>query len=183
MMVESLRSGVDRAALLTDRLLTLARLESEGESQAQGDLAAEVESALADLAPVAAARSVDLAFHGQAAPVRGDPALIRLICANLVENAVRHAPSGSEVVISVTPAAAGAELRVSDHGPGIAANDREKVLERFYRGDSSAPGAGLGLAIVTEALRLIGGRLEFLGRADGRRGLEAKVEFPAASKA
>jgi signal transduction histidine kinase len=133
---------------------------------------------------VAAARGVDLAFAGEPAQVRGDPALLRLICANLLDNAVRHAPPKSEVEVRITPAEGGAELRVTDHGPGIAPADRRKVLQRFYRGtDASGPGVGLGLAIVSEAIRLVGGRLELLGRADGASGLQAKVAFSAVPKA
>lgn len=83
-LIGQLAGGVDRAALLIDRLLTLARLESEAESFGHCDLAAEVRAALADLAFLADAHDVGLAFSGSATPVRGDPALIRLVCANLI---------------------------------------------------------------------------------------------------
>ena len=183
-MFDQLRGGVDRAALLIDRLLTLARLESEATSQGDGDLAVEVQAALADLAPVAAEREVDLAFDGPSAAVRGDPALIRLICANLVENAVRHAPPGSEVAVAVSTSERGPLLRIVDSGPGIPAEARDRVLERFYRADNtSGQGVGLGLSIVAEAVRLVGGRLELRGRSDGRQGLEARVAFTANTKA
>lgn len=68
-----------------------------------------------------------------------------------------------------------------DTGKGIPAESRQKVLERFYRGDDSdAHGVGLGLSIVAEAVRLVDGHLELRGRADGRSGLEARVVFPIA---
>jgi signal transduction histidine kinase len=181
-LIRQLSAGVDRAALLIDRLLTLARLESEPESMGQGDLSLEAAAALADLAPLAEAQSVDLAFTGGPAPVRGDPALIRLICANLIENALRHSPTDAEIAVAVDQDAAGWLLKVTDAGQGIPAEARERVLERFYRGDNTdTRGVGLGLSIVAEAVRLVGGRFELRGRADGRSGLEARVVFAASA--
>jgi signal transduction histidine kinase len=181
-LIRQLSGGVDRAALLIDRLLTLARLESEPESMGQGDLSLEAAAALADLAPLAEAQSVDLAFAGGPAQVRGDPALIRLICANLIENALRHSPPNAEIAVVVDQDAEGWLLKVTDAGQGIPAQARERVLERFYRGDNAdTRGVGLGLSIVAEAVRLVGGRLELRGRADGRSGLEARVVFAASA--
>lgn len=179
-LVRRLSGGADRAALLIDRLLTLARLESEAESMGQGDLAAEASGALADLAHLADAQGVSLAFTGSSMPVRGDPALIRLICANLLENAVRHSPPNGEVTVLVRSGTSGGEFSVTDSGPGIPAEARERVLQRFYRGENGdARGVGLGLSIVAEAVRLVGARLELRSRADGRSGLEARVIFAA----
>jgi signal transduction histidine kinase len=180
--VRQLSGGVDRAALLIDRLLTLARLESELEVRGEGDLGAEAQAALVDLAALAAERGVGLAFEGAPTLVRGDPTLLRLICANLIENAVRHAPIGSEVEIIVAPAPDGAVFRVLDAGKGIAAEDRERVLERFYRGKDVTGGVGLGLSIVAEAVRLVAARLDLRSRSDGRQGLEAWVTFAGPAK-
>ncbi|THD80480.1 MAG: hypothetical protein E7812_07040 [Phenylobacterium sp.] len=179
-MTAQLVESVDRAADMTDRLLTLARLESRRGSAAEGgDLRDETVAALADLAPVAARRQVDLAFEGRGAFPGGDPVLLRLIAANLVENAINHAPEGSEVAIRLSTAGGRRQLMVVDAGPGIPLAEREKVLERFYRGPgASARGSGLGLSIVGEALRLLGGRLELRDRPDGARGLCAVVELP-----
>ena len=177
-LVRQLSGGVDRAAMLIDRLLTLARLESEADSVGQGDLSLEAAAALADLAPLAEAQSVELVFVGGPAPVRGDPALIRLICANLIENALRHSPPHAEIDVAVEQDPEGWVLRVTDAGPGIPPTARERVLERFYRGEGTdGRGVGLGLSIVAEAVRLVGGRLELRDRRDGRSGLEARVAF------
>jgi signal transduction histidine kinase len=179
-LIRQLSGGVDRAALLIDRLLTLARLESETESMGLGDLSAEAGAALADLAPLAEVQAVELGFVGPPARVRGDPALIRLICANLIENALRHSPPNAEIDVVVDRIPEGWLLKVTDAGQGIAPAARERVLERFYRGDEAdARGVGLGLSIVAEAVRLVGGRLELRGRSDGRSGLEARVVFVA----
>jgi signal transduction histidine kinase len=179
-MTAQLVESVDRASALTDSLLTLARLEARrGTSDIGGDLEAETVAAIADLAPVAARREVELSFEGRGRYPGGDPVLLRLIAANLVENAINHAPAGSEVAVRLSTAQGWRRLSVADAGSGIPAAERAKVLERFYRGSGASPrGSGLGLAIVGEAVRLLGGRLELRDREDGARGLCAVVELP-----
>ena len=183
-MTTQLVESVDRAAALTDSLLTLARLEARrGTVDTGGDLEAETVAAIADLAPVAARREVELSFEGRGRYPGGDPLLLRLIAANLLENAINHAPPGSEVAVRLSSAQGWRRLMVTDAGPGIPAAERAKVLERFYRGSGASPrGSGLGLAIVGEAVRLLGGRLELRDREDGGRGLCATVDLPEADR-
>lgn len=179
LLAGQLVESVDRAAALTDRLLTLARLQSMPDSGAAGDLRQEAVETIADLAPVAARRGVALAFDGREAVPSGDPILLRLIVANLLENAVRHAPARSEVRVAVAARDGSAVLSVVDAGPGIPPREREKVLQRFYRGPAAEPGgAGLGLSIVGQAAQLLGGRVELKDRDDGAQGLEARVSLP-----
>jgi signal transduction histidine kinase len=178
---ERLVESVDRASTMTDNLLTLARLEGRvaPKPTGSGDLRAETVAAIADLAPLAARRSVELAFDGPARAPGGDPVLLRLIAANLIENALNHAPLGSEVAIRLATGEAGLRLSVADHGPGIPPAERKKVLQRFYRGQPAGQtGSGLGLSIVSEAVRLLGGKLILDDRADGGPGLVAAVELP-----
>ena len=181
-MTAQLVESVDRASALTDRLLTLARLEaSRAPSGKAGDLREETVAALADLAPVAARRKVELSFEGRGAFTSGDPDLLRLIATNLVENAINHAPERSEVAVRLSSAAGRHRLVVTDAGPGIPPGERDKVLERFHRGPAASPsGAGLGLSIVGEAVRLLNGRLQLGEREDGAPGLRVEVEVPEA---
>jgi len=76
---------------------------------------------------------------------------------NLAENAVAHTPPGTEVAVAVHD---DGRISVSDHGPGVPPQDRERIFERFSRGKGQrTQGAGLGLAIVREIMRAHGGRI------------------------
>lgn len=179
-LTRALVEGVDRATNLTEQLLTLARLEAQLEVGQGGDLRQEAVAAIADLAPLAARRSVELSFEGEADAPHSDPVLLRLIAVNLIENAIHHAPAGSEVTVRLARTHERPYLEVTDQGPGIPPAERDKVVRRFYRGAANtAPGSGLGLAIVAEAARLLGGQLILGDRADGQPGLRVRVEFAA----
>jgi two-component system osmolarity sensor histidine kinase EnvZ len=96
---------------------------------------------------------------------------------NLIENALRH--GGAEVSVATGCDAANAWIEVRDRGPGIPAEDAERMLQPFTRLDSArggASGTGLGLAIVDRIARMHGGRVRLLPRAGG--GLIARVELP-----
>lgn len=184
-LTRRLTESVDRAAAMTDSLLTLARLEARSRTEAElrGDLRAETVAAIADLAPLAARRRVVLSFEGPDKAPSGDPVLLRLIAANLIENAVNHAPAGSEVEIHLSEGPANLRLRVCDHGPGVAVEERNKVLGRFYRGPTGRQdGSGLGLSIVAEAVRLLNAKLALEDRPDGQRGLCVHVDLPIRRK-
>ncbi|MBO9710328.1 MAG: sensor histidine kinase N-terminal domain-containing protein [Caulobacter sp.] len=171
-----LREGVARASELTEQLLTLARLGPQIGRDLVADLRAEAATVLAEIAVVAAAKNVALALEGEAPIVKGDPALVRLILANLVENAVNHAPPGTEVQVLLSADRRMGWVSVADQGPGIAPTERDRVFQRFYRGpDARGSGSGLGLAIVEEAARVLGGLVTLDDRDDGEAGLEARL--------
>jgi two-component system OmpR family sensor kinase len=185
-LTRRLSESVDRAATMTDNLLTLARLEARGEPDpgAPGDLRAETVAAIADLAPLAARREVEFSFDGPDRAPGGDPVLLRLIAANLIENALKHAPTGTEIAVRVEDGEAGLRLSVADQGPGIPPAERKKVLQRFYRSQAGRPsGVGLGLSIVSEAVRLLGGELTLADRPDGTSGLCVNVDLPRRAEA
>ena len=182
LLTRRLAESVDRAAAMTDSLLTLARLEARSRA-AEGprsDLRAETVAAIADLAPLAARREVELSFEGPDQAPSGDPVLLRLIASNLIENAVNHAPAGTTVEVHLSHGPSGVRLGICDHGPGIAPGERKKVLQRFYRGAAGRrEGSGLGLSIVAEAVRLLHGKLVLGDRPDGEPGLCVNVDLPA----
>ena len=180
-LITQLAGGVDRAALLIDRLLTLARLDNAVETGEVSDLVVEATTAIADLAPFAAQRKVALSFDSRMpAAIVGDPTLVNRVCANLIDNAIRFSPPGGEVDVRIQTEPGWHSIIVADIGPGIPVGERAQVLERFNRGATSrGEGVGLGLSIVMEALRLLGGNLDLRNRSDGLAGLEACVVLPA----
>ena len=99
-----------------------------------------------------------------------DPARLRQVVVNLVENAIRHSPTGGRVSVLASAAEpVGLWLDVVDEGPGIAPAERERVFQRFTRGATSAGGTGLGLAIARWAVELHGGTVEVMDTAMGCR--------------
>jgi signal transduction histidine kinase len=127
--------------------------------------------------PTAAEKAVRLTRLGGCATVAGHRQLLANAVANLVENAVAHAPAGSEVTLSLEDGSAPA-LTVADRGPGIPEDARARVLQRFVRLDASRgrPGAGLGLSLVAAVTRLHEATLEL---ADNAPGLRATLLFAA----
>ena len=147
--------GAGRCSHLVSQLLTLARNEpgaQVGDSQRMLDLERIVQEAAMHWAPEALRKNIDLGFEGTASrlPVRGNEAALRDLIDNLFDNAIRYTPEGGRVTAR-TDFAQGAWLSVEDSGPGIPAELRGRVFDRFYRIEGSGqPGTGLGLAIVLE---------------------------------
>jgi signal transduction histidine kinase len=109
--------------------------------------------------------------------VRGNPELLRILVRNLIDNAVRHTPSGTTVQVGIGQEQGVATLSVSDDGPGIPEQEMDKVSERFYRpADTQASGSGLGLSIVKRIAEVHGASLRFMQAGNGR-GLRVTVEF------
>lgn len=105
-----------------------------------------------------------------------DPARLRQVVVNLVDNAIRHSPSGGRVsVVARAAEPTGLRLEVSDQGPGIAPAEREQVFQRFTRGATSEGGTGLGLAIARWAVELHSGTIEVM---DAQAGCRIAVIIP-----
>src|ERR1700675_3430360 len=145
------------------------------------DLSAAAAQGITDTHGLAIARNIDLSLD--AVPgilVRGDGEALRTLVRNLVDNAVRYTPPGGSVQVRSRKAAEGALLEVTDSGPGIAAADRERVFDRFYRrAAAQESGTGLGLAIVKAIAERHNARI-LLDEAPGG-GLRVAVSFPKGS--
>jgi two-component system, OmpR family, sensor kinase len=179
-----LSAGVQRAIRLVEQMLALARQEPRAEPArtrfALDELAREI---VAELVPLADSRRIDLGVsEAQTAWVRGEREAVATLVRNLVDNAVRYTPPGGRVDVSVEPSVTGpaqALIRVTDNGPGIAGEERERVFDRFYRRPGTpSPGSGLGLAIVKAIAVAHGATVELGEGADGH-GLTVSVAFPA----
>ncbi len=114
--------------------------------------------------------------------VRGDRELLVQMLANLIENAIRHTPAGTTIALDLESTPDGIVGSVSDNGPGIPADARAKVFQRFYRLEASrtAPGNGLGLALVAAVADLHRIRIEL---GDNQPGLRVALHFSTGSDA
>lgn len=144
-----------RMGLLVDDLLLLARLDQQRPLQRQPvDLLTLAGDSVQDMQAVQPGRSIQLRIlPGSGAPVvEGDEARLRQVLGNLVSNALHHTPLEAPITVSVGTRDNEAILEVSDTGPGLTAEQKARVFERFYRADSARTratgGSGLGLSIV-----------------------------------
>jgi two-component system, OmpR family, sensor histidine kinase QseC len=173
--------ATDRATHLLEQLLTLARLDAAAINGkfAPCDLHRLAAEAVAAAAPAAMARGVELTLaDGPAIAVHGEAALLGVLLRNLIDNAVRYSPQnlGASVTVSAMDSARPC-IEIIDQGPGIAPEERARVLDRFYRvAGSNETGSGLGLSIATRIAELHGARLELADGPAGK-GLCARVVF------
>jgi heavy metal sensor kinase len=165
-VLESARDEVVRMGRIVDHLLTLARFDEGGLELlvAPQDLRGTAEAAARAHRAAAEADGVSVTVEGNGAMVAGDAERLEQVLSNLVDNAVRHAPAGSDVLVRVwrDEAAAEAGVTVSDEGPGVPEGVRERIFERFARQDPArgrTGGAGLGLAISREIVLAHRGRI------------------------
>jgi signal transduction histidine kinase len=169
-----------RLAKLLTELLTLAR-ERERPEPEDVSLAAAVRAAHERWEGPAETGGRRLTVQGEGdAVVAATEADIAVVLDNLVENALSYSPVETEVAIEWGAADGSAHLAVLDRGPGIDPAERERVFERFYRGEASsgAPGTGLGLSVVEALAERWGGTVQLDDRADG--GTRAEVRLPLA---
>ncbi len=113
--------------------------------------------------------SVTTNLPDSAVNVVGDRGLLTQMLSNLVENAIKHCPSGTSVEISCKMSQTGPVLRVVDTGPGIDPNDQERIFRRFFRGEKSrnSPGNGLGLALVKAIAEVHGASIHVSDNSPG----------------
>ncbi len=177
-----LQGGVSRLAHLAQQLLTLARLEPEAQCAPQQPvpLLALCKQVISDRIRQSDLSGNDLGLaQAEDLSIMGDAAALGILLNNLVDNAIRHAP-GSTINLSVWRDGQEVILEVSDDGPGIPEAERERVLERFYRGQGEklSQGSGLGLSIVAKiAERHRAGLV--LDSGPGGQGLCVRLSFRA----
>jgi two-component system, OmpR family, heavy metal sensor histidine kinase CusS len=170
----SLRQEVEHLSRLSDQLLILARADAGALVPAKepidvADFLHETAARWHDVAQKRGSRlEVTAPSHGR---MEADPALLRRVVDNLIDNAVRHTSDGTPVTLRGYPADGGWNVEVADHGPGVAAEHRDRLFTRFGRADSARSpedgGAGLGLALSAAIARAHGGTLELV-ETDGQ---------------
>ncbi|CAM2153252.1 histidine kinase [Pararobbsia alpina] len=172
---QTLLQAIDQTDTLLGRFAALLRVsEIEQLQRRSGFAELELDGLLSDIhelyAPLAEGKQIDLSLDlRHAVRIHGDRGLLFEAISNLVDNAIKFAPSGGIVRLAVRKARAGTfAIDVCDNGPGIPEEEHEAVQKRFYRGrrNQSEQGHGLGLSIVAAVARLHEFRLE-IGASDG----------------
>ena len=180
--VADIAHATERLQNLLTGLIVLARADDfafePGEVETWlGELARKV---VTDCAPLAAKRRIGVRLEApeQDIAVNAPPLAITEILSNLIENAIRYSQRGGEVTIHVGKADGAPFLEVEDDGPGVPAEDLDRIFQRFYRlpRDQARPGSGLGLSVVQTLSQYLGAHVTAAAGRDGR-GLLVTVSF------
>jgi two-component system sensor histidine kinase TctE len=177
------RKTLQQTARLVHQFLTLSSAEAYSASktllstQACCDI---VQKVLEDMAVQAHGKQIDLGFErtGADSVVAADPAALREIVMNVVDNAIQYTVSRGVVTLKVQSAPGTIAVCVEDNGPGVPPEFREKIFQRFFRMNSTdSPGSGLGLAIVKELASHCGATIEVDAPTHGGSGLLVVIKF------
>lgn len=165
--LHQLDAGITRATRLVDQLLTLSRVEADDARSAfqSVDLQRTLQDTLIAQLPLADNAGVTLRLHAQAEPViQGHPLLLSLLVRNLLDNAIRYTPAGSDVDLWLEANS----LRIEDNGSGVSEADLQRLGERFWRPPGQEKsGSGLGLSIVRNIAHLHDMQIAFNQRQGG----------------
>ena len=174
---------VDRATQLANQMLALAKVEQLRQQGAVPvtRLDAVLREIALELSPLVAQGDLDFGIDTCAAPVHAHEWMLRELCRNLLHNAIRHAPRGTELAVALRADGRHATLTIADSGPGIDDELAARLFQPFSAGDVRT-GSGLGLAICREIVQALGGTIALANRREGARilGLDAVVRLPLA---
>jgi len=175
---DRLLTDVARLGNLVEQLLDTQRLEHGADAQATVDLVRLAEQVAADLAPLVITAGYELSFQKETPSflVSGDWASLEHVVSNLVQNAVAHGGGSGSIVIRIER---DGTLEVSDEGPGVPPDERDKIFEPFYRVRPRDRGTGLGLSLVDDIVRRHGGHVTVADAPEG--GALFRVSLPRAA--
>jgi signal transduction histidine kinase len=175
--------NADRLLRLVDDLLLVAQLEAGqlAVRRVELDLSAVARQAVAEAQPGAAAKDITLTLDADVAvPLQADKGRMFRTLENLLSNAIKFTPAGGNVRVSVSHADGVARLEVADTGIGIAPDDQERLVERFFRTSAVAeqhfPGTGLGLYIAQAIVEAHGGSITV--RSEPGEGTSFSIALP-----
>jgi two-component system sensor histidine kinase QseC len=175
--------GIDNATHLVRQMLMLARLDPDIPKRKfeQQDLASILTEVAADVASLAVEKGVEIEVRQVKGKmlIDGRAEALQVLIRNLLDNAVRYTPAGGWVKAGITSSPDGMVLKITDSGPGIAEEDKDRVFDRFYRGlGTGQTGSGLGLSIVQRVVDLHQAKIEFQTGTGSTKGVKVKVTFP-----
>jgi two-component system OmpR family sensor kinase len=171
--LEQLRQGLNRASLLLDQLLSLARQQAGPVSSETSHFNRIIRQVVEDVMPLAAAKDIDLgAEHLEDIVVTAPADALSVLVRNAIDNAVRYTPAGGKVDVSLFYEDGQVVFQVEDNGPGIPVGEEKRIFEPFYRViGSNETGSGLGLTIVNKVVERLGGTVSLCNRGDGKGAL------------
>lgn len=175
--VQSALGEAARLQGMFDSLLRLARLQGGGEELSSVDLSPIVADAVDLHQPVADEKGQSVVAHiASGLTLQGGRDLLFQMVSNLIDNAIKFTPDGGRIEVVARRDGEAVVLSVADNGPGIPAEERERVFERFYRvqGTRRAAGFGLGLSLVAAAAKRHGAELQL---EDANPGLRVIIRF------
>ena len=180
--LEASRVEIDRLQEMIEQLLALSRLEGGSAATVTVDASGIVRSRIAVWESLAAERHITFTVLGlETAPCVALEGALEQIVDNYIDNALTAASDNSTITLEVQRVQRHIHIDVIDEGPGLSEEKRALAFERFWRGATTenAPGTGLGLAIVRQLAVASGGVAELLPRANGERGLVARISLLA----
>ncbi|MBM7582665.1 signal transduction histidine kinase [Caldicoprobacter guelmensis] len=185
--LEDINSEIDRLNAIINDLLTLVKIDTEGEQLKQEpvDLVELVDSTVKGLQILAHHKNIRLeTFYDDHLTVYGDAVKLRQVVSNIVDNAIKYTPEGGRVTVEVYKGVENAVIKVSDTGIGIPAKDLPHIFERFYRVDKARSratgGTGLGLSIAQKIVLQHGGNIRVV--SEEGKGSTFYVELPLKSE-
>lgn len=181
-LLDTALEETERLERLVANLLDLTRIRSGALSPERVVVSLDeiLEDVLAGLRSTLADRPLSISVRPDVPPLDVDPIQVGQVLRNVVENATKFAPARSEIKVTASRWHGSVEVRVSDRGPGIEPESRDKVFDEFYRaGDGRAAGTGLGLAVARALVRANGGEIWIEGAPGG--GATVAIRLPAAA--
>jgi two-component system sensor histidine kinase CpxA len=181
--LDRIQKESDRLNSLVGQLLEVTRAEGDPQALRRDGLRLDglVRQLVDESGIEAAAHGSQVVFEEhEPVTVEGDPELLRRAIENAVRNAIRYAPAGSAVEVSLARQNGKAVVKVRDHGPGVPEEALPRLFDAFYRVDTardrSSGGVGLGLSIARRAVELHQGAIR---ARNAQPGLEVEIELPA----
>lgn len=178
---QRLHAGIDRATGLVQQLLTMARLDPDAHSKPLVELAIGpiLHSVAEELSVLAQQKNIQIDVRAPDLTFFGIEDVLKLLLINLCDNAIRYTQSNGRILLCAKEEHNHVIIQVSDNGPGIAKEERDRIFDRFYRAlGTKTQGNGLGLAIVKRAVELHHGEIRVLDGLDGR-GTTMEISLPS----
>jgi two-component system OmpR family sensor kinase len=177
-----LHEGIERATRLVQQLLTIARLDPDATQKPflPVSLNKVLQSTHDEMTVLAEQKAIEISTDLLDVNVNGMEDALKLLVTNLTDNAIRYTPEGGKIRLRVSRIVDQAVIEISDNGPGIAPEERERIFDRFYRAlGTKTQGHGLGLAIVKRIVELHQGEI-YVDDGLDERGTTMRIELPLA---